>query len=258
MSASQLRAKAREILQGKWGKGALITLSFALIIYIINLILMAIPILGAIASVIISLPLSYGIMASFIKLIRGEEVKYTGFIKDAYNNLKKVWCIYGQIIKKLLVPIIIAVICYIIMIIGTTGSVLNAFSGDYSNIAIWGILTIISSIVCFILGIYLTIKELLYSLSMFILYDNPDMTTKEIVEESERLMKGNRLKYIWLELTFIGWFLLIPFTFGIGALWLIPYVIVAIICFYENLSGKDLSSEPEVIEEESNPISNNY
>lgn len=258
MSASQLRAKAREILQGKWGKGALITLSFALTIYIINLVLMAIPILGAIASVIISLPLSYGIMTSFIKLKREEELKYTSFIKEAYNKFKKVWCVYGQIIKKMLVPIIIVVICYIIMTIGATGIVLKAFSGNYSNIDALGILTVIASIVCFIFGIYCTIKGLLYILSMVILYDKPEMQTKEIVEESERLMKGNRLKYIWLELTFIGWFLLIPFTFGIGALWLIPYVTVSIICFYENLAGKDSTLEPEVIEEESNPISNNY
>lgn len=39
------------------------------------------------------------------------------------------------------------------------------------------------------------------------MYDNPNMTAKQIVEESERIMKGQRGKYFGLELSFFGWIL---------------------------------------------------
>ena len=79
------------------------------------------------------------------------------------------------------------------------------------------------------------------------------MDSKAIVEESERLMKGNRWKCICLELSFIGWVLLSALTLYIGLLWVVPYMSVAFICFYETLAGKNINTE-EVIEE-NNPIS---
>ena len=45
-------------------------------------------------------------------------------------------------------------------------------------------------------------------------------------------MKGNRLKLIWLNLTFFGWTVLSILTLGIGAIWLIPYISMAKTCFY--------------------------
>ena len=80
------------------------------------------------------------------------------------------------------------------------------------------------------------------------------MSGKEIVEESERLMRGNRWNYVWLTLTFIGWLILCAFTFYIGAFWLMPYVSVSTVCFYEALAGKD-SNEAVVEEVNDNPIS---
>ena len=68
------------------------------------------------------------------------------------------------------------------------------------------------------------------------------MTGKEIVEESARLMKGNRWRFFWLGFSFIGWAFLSAFTLGIGMLWLLPYMMISIIFFYEELAGK--SNEP--------------
>ncbi len=64
------------------------------------------------------------------------------------------------------------------------------------------------------------------------------MTGKQIVEESERIMKGQRGKYFGLHLSFIGWGLLAILTLGIGTLFLTPYVQFATIVFYEDRTGK--------------------
>jgi len=81
--------------------------------------------------------------------------------------------------------------------------------------------------------------------------DNTESYFKEAVEESEKLMKNNRWNYFWLGLTFIGWFILSLFTFSIGLLWLVPYIIVTSIVFYEDRAGilnKEKTDEAEVIE----------
>ena len=64
------------------------------------------------------------------------------------------------------------------------------------------------------------------------------MSGKDIVEKSKELMTGNRWKFFCLELSFVGWFILASFTCGIGHLWLIPYILIAEVVFYEALAKK--------------------
>ena len=77
-------------------------------------------------------------------------------------------------------------------------------------------------------------------------------TAKEVVNKSEVLMKGNRGKLFFLEFSFIGWSILATFTFGIGFLWLVPYIQFAVFVFYDFVAKKDAKEETEVIVEESN------
>ena len=94
--------------------------------------------------------------------------------------------------------------------------------------------------------IYVFSRSLLYVLSFNICYDNPEFSSKECVKQSATLMKGNRGNYFLLILSFIGWAILSLFTFGIGMLWLFPYIQVASVCFYERVANID---ELAVIEE---------
>ena len=52
-------------------------------------------------------------------------------------------------------------------------------------------------------------------------------------------MKGNRWRFFWLGFSFIGWAFLCAFTLGIGMLWLLPYMMISMIVFYEELAKKD-------------------
>ena len=68
----------------------------------------------------------------------------------------------------------------------------------------------------------------------------------EVVNESEKMMNGNRGKIFLLSLSFIGWAILATLTLGIGFLWLMPYMIVAEVCFYEYLLGKKENNNSEL------------
>ncbi len=90
MNASTLRANARETLKGRWGKAAIIILISVLTIFLLALLLI-VPIIGFLAVIILSAPLSYGFVATFIKFKRNEEFTYTTFLSEGFDNFKKVW-----------------------------------------------------------------------------------------------------------------------------------------------------------------------
>ena len=46
------------------------------------------------------------------------------------------------------------------------------------------------------------IKQIAYSMTPFVLYDNPNLTTRQIMDESERIMKGNAGTFIKLYLSY--------------------------------------------------------
>ncbi|HWQ79837.1 MAG TPA: DUF975 family protein [Anaerovoracaceae bacterium] len=76
-----------------------------------------------------------------------------------------------------------------------------------------------------------------YSLSFYILADNPDIGILEAINESKRMMRGNKWKFFCLNLSFIGWGILCILTLGIGLLWLSPYVSVSMVAFYDIANG---------------------
>ena len=79
-----------------------------------------------------------------------------------------------------------------------------------------------------------------YSMTSFILKDNPEMKYDAAINESMRMMQGHKMKLFLLDLSFIGWFFLSILTLGIGLLFLQPYMSTAHAHFYEDLKTETL------------------
>ena len=94
-------------------------------------------------------------------------------------------------------------------------------------IFLWTLLFIIPGIV----------KAFAYSMTPFILDENPELTPVEAIHRSRMMMKGHKFDLFWLYLSFIGWGILCLFTAGIGFLWLVPYVQTAEAAFYEEVKA---------------------
>lgn len=69
-----------------------------------------------------------------------------------------------------------------------------------------------------------------------ILAENPDMTAREAMAESRRIMRGNKWRLFCLHFSFIGWNLLVLITFGIAGLWVMPYEQAAVAAFYREIA----------------------
>lgn len=79
------------------------------------------------------------------------------------------------------------------------------------------------------------IKSYSYAMTPYILKDNPEMKNNAAIEESMRMMDGHKLELFLLDLSFIGWAILSLLTCCIGFLWLVPYMNMARVNFYEDL-----------------------
>lgn len=100
--------------------------------------------------------------------------------------------------------------------------------------------TLLWSLLLIIPGI---IAALSYSMAPYILTENPSMGVSEAIERSKEMMDGNKWRLFCLAFSFIGWAILSALTFGIGYLWLNPYINAAYAAFYDDISGKALRTE---------------
>ena len=87
------------------------------------------------------------------------------------------------------------------------------------------------------------IKAYSYSMTFYILRENPEMTAGDAITASQKMMDVDKMDLFLLSLSFIGWAILASITFGIGYLWLIPYIYTAYAAFYETLK-KETSVTP--------------
>ena len=94
-------------------------------------------------------------------------------------------------------------------------------------IFLWSLLLVIPGI----------IKSFSYSMTPFVLDEFPELSPSEAIHRSRMMMKGHKFDLFWLYLSFIGWGILCLFTFGIGFLWLVPYMQTAEAAFYEEVKA---------------------
>ncbi|MCC8066353.1 MAG: DUF975 family protein [Clostridiales bacterium] len=79
--------------------------------------------------------------------------------------------------------------------------------------------------------------EISFSMTLFVHANDPYLSFKEMMLESWQLMDGMRLHYLCLELSFIGMDLLGILSFGIGFLFVEPYVYTTKGYYYKKISG---------------------
>lgn len=198
---SDYKNRAIESLSGNWGKAALITFIYAIVVSIPTIginITTGIKNAGSLWQVAM-LPMSWSLCVFFLAIAHGEETK-TGMLFDGFKDY---WRIFTTMFLQ----------------------------GLYT--ALWTLLLIVPGI----------IKTYSYSMTPYILKDNPDMRNNEAIEKSMAMMNGHKMDLFLLDLSMIGWHILSILTLGIGYLFLLPYIYTTHAHFYE-----DLKKENEMFE----------
>ncbi len=84
-------------------------------------------------------------------------------------------------------------------------------------------------ILMFVLAIFLIRKQYEYIMIPIILADNPDISSKDAFALTREIMHGYRMKYFCVELSFMGWMLLVAILSGFTMSLLIVYALMATI-----------------------------
>ena len=105
-------------------------------------------------------------------------------------------------------------------------SVGDAFKGfNITGKAVW--LNIITNFFVFLWSLLLVIPGIIkifsYAAAPFILADNPELTAREALSESKRIMDGHKFDLFVLQLSFFWWYILSAITFGIAYIYVVPY-----------------------------------
>jgi uncharacterized membrane protein len=79
------------------------------------------------------------------------------------------------------------------------------------------------------------VKHYAYSMSMYLLEEDPKLDPMVAIQRSQDMMQGHKWRLFCLELSYLGWFILSAFTFGILLLWVMPKFEVARYEFYLDL-----------------------
>lgn len=113
-------------------------------------------------------------------------------------------------------------------------------------IFLWSLLFVIPGIV----------KSYAYAMTFYIQHDHPEMNETDAITASRNMMKGHKADLFFLDLSFIGWYLLVGLTFGILAFYVVPYHRATRTAFYENLKAQQEvgnAAEETVVEEAAAP-----
>lgn len=96
-------------------------------------------------------------------------------------------------------------------------------------IGLWALLLIIPGI----------IKAYSYSMSFYILADNPSMKIMEAFNWSKKITQGHKMRMFYLDLSFIGWYILAIITCGIAYIWVMPYINVTMANLYIDIKNSN-------------------
>lgn len=121
---------------------------------------------------------------------------------------------------------------------GESFTIEEMFAGfnDFGRPLLAGLLislyTFLWSLLLFIPGI---VAALSYSMTFYIMQENPHLDASSAITASKNMMMGHKWELFGLFLSFIGWWILSMFTFGLALIYAMPYFNCAMTVFYQNL-----------------------
>lgn len=245
---SQYKSEARAALSGKWGIAVCMSIISIGITYAVSEL---IPLIGTLLSILFEV----GILSFSLKLCCGQ--KDAANFGDVFYGFKchpgKALLLYLLQVLYLLPGTLIYVVLISVSIVlsgaasGALGLALPADSFAVTGAtAVLILLVFLAATVAYIFySFYITLT---YSQIFYILLDYPDLSVTDIWKRSAAIMKGNRMRLFLLNLSFIGWGILAVFTFGIGLLWLMPYITTSQSAFYLDLAqNKGMQSDSTAV-----------
>lgn len=248
MTNAMHRERARKALSGKWGTMALIVLVSVLIETVISTLVGNTTgvasdstggrLISFVLSNLIFFALTYGLYNAALQVIRGRSIE-VGMVLSIFKGEYYVPMLLINLVQyfvQLLVNLV-----FLLPVLITYGATIY-FGMMFNTVSITQYQNEMASDVLFALFLF-AFSILLLLLSLFISgvfqfavwtkIDHPEWGVGTALKYALDLMKGRFKQYVFLELSFVGWYIVGALAIGIGLLWVIPYNHVALASFYD-------------------------
>lgn len=103
------------------------------------------------------------------------------------------------------------------------------------------ILALVAAIISMIMGLYISLT---FDLVYFVMIDNENLSMLQALKYTKNMVTTHRKRYLYMQASFLGMLLLVILSFGIGILWVEPYMVQTTTLFYLDVKGE----LPEVLE----------
>lgn len=233
-TSAELKRLSREHLNGHWGfaiganllvgllTSAILTpFYFLLVLSGMGMVQMVTYAIATVIVTAVSMILQCGIIRMYFGFARNQE-SAIGMMFSEFTRRPE------RYILGFLFLVCVEVICMlpgaICLSVGiTTGIVLAAIIG----------------VILYLAGMVALVLIALRMSQMFMLMvDHSDMGVMEAYHRSVEMMEGNKGRYFYINLSFIGLSLLGMLSCGIGMLWVTPYMMQTSVNFYRELNGE--------------------
>ncbi|SHI23495.1 Uncharacterized membrane protein [Sporobacter termitidis DSM 10068] len=248
---AELKENAKVVLKGSYWEGVAVILIIWAISVAAGLLGFVIP-FGGVASVLfLSLPLSVGMNFFFMQCqIAPPRIGNIFYPFEGGRYLKIVGAMAWMYLFIFLWTLIAE--AGLIIVLAKWMSTMVTFGADrfymydyLENLQFdssW-IPVLIPSGAIYIAGmIIVCVKSLSYSMTAFILTDNPDIGYGRALKLSMAMTYGQKWRIFVLYLSFIGWALLAVLTLGIGLLFLTPYITATTAQLYVRLRDNAINN----------------
>lgn len=249
MTRAQLKKEAKSQIKGK-------IFTFFLIMFSTTLLLEAISIIFSLIPLEVLHPIKH-IPIGLDKIIHLEAGEYFEVLFEHFTHFSPVHKLgeilrdagfyileiteFGEIFAHYLVlPAINLGIyrVYLANIDGTAPDLKSAFAGfcDWWKAVkvnfLMNFFTLLWSLLLVVPGV---IKHLSYSMAPYVLAENKELSARECMNRSKAITKGILKELLLFDLSFVGWHLIGVLTFGIGYIWIKPYISASFANHYREL-----------------------
>lgn len=87
-----------------------------------------------------------------------------------------------------------------------------------------------------------TYISLTFDLVYFVMIDDENLSMMQALNVTKTMIVSHRKRYLYMQLSFLGMLLLVGLSFGIGMLWVQPYMIQTTTLFYLDVKGELLDA----------------
>lgn len=243
-TSAQLKQLALDTLNTRWTMAIFSNLITGFLIGFIPFIFNFF-VLGSNSTNPSNLILSWGILFVFTLIsflfVAGLQYFYLNMCRNKEYSLSDLFWVFKNHPDRFLFAGLLTSIMSLICTLPNYILTLLALDNNFRTPVSLGLLSLFS-----LLGLVGSVMiSLFFALVIPLLIDNNELTTIGAFKTSFKLMKGNKGRLFYIQLSFIGLLILCLFTCSIGAIWATPYMSVTLVYFYLDVTGElDRTTSP--------------